>query len=280
MPAAWIGGALGADAPFQRPAEVGNPMKLKTETINGVAYAVLTAEGLPIYVHDDGKEVGSDAASTVATISRLNGEARDHRIGKEKAETALKAFEGLEPAVARDAIEKLSKIDAKKLVEAGDMDAAIQAALKPYVEKLGAAEKTTAELTASLHKQTIGNKFAQSKFAAEKLTPAGVDLIRTIYGERLKVEGETIYGVDPGGQKIYSRTRHGEPADFDELIETFVDQYPHKDHILKTTMQPGGGAPNGGPGGGGSKTMKTSEFNALPAKDRAEKMAAGVTLVD
>lgn len=252
-------------------------MKLKTETLNGVNYAVLTAEGLPVYIHDDGKEAGFDAAATVATISRLNGEARDHRIGKERAENALKAFEGLDPAAARDAMDKLSKIDAKALVAAGDMDAAIQAALKPYVEKLGAAEKTTAELTASLHKQTIGSKFAQSKFASEKLTPAGVDLIRTIYGDRLKVEGDTIYGVDPAGQKLYSRTRHGEPADFDEVIEAFVDQYPHKDHILKATTQPGGGAPQGG-GGSGAKVMKQSDFDALGPKDRAAKMAEGYTI--
>jgi len=253
-------------------------MKLKTETLNGVAYAVLTAEGLPVYTHDDGKEIGFDAASTVATISRLNAEARDHRLGKEKAEGSLKVYEGLDPAVARDAIDKLSKIDAKALVAAGDMDAAIQAALKPYVEKLAAAEKTTGELTTSLHKQTIGSKFAQSKFAAEKLTPAGVDLIRTIYGDRLKVDGETIYGVDPAGQKLYSRTRHGEPADFDEVIEALVETYPHKDHILKGTVGAGGGAPQG-QGGAHGKTMKQAEFDSLPAKERAAKMSDGFTVV-
>jgi hypothetical protein len=252
-------------------------MKLKTEQVNGVTYAVLTTDGLPVYIHDDGKEAGFDAASTVATISRLNGEAKGHREGKEKAEAALKAFEGLDPAGARDAIDKLSKIDAKKLVEAGDMDAAIQAAIKPYVEKQATLEKSNGELTASLHKQTIGSKFAQSKFAAEKLTPAGVDLIRTIFGDRLKVEGESIFGVDTTGQKLYSRTRHGEPADFDEVIETFVESYPHKDHILKGQVGTGSGAPNSG-APSGAKVMKQTEFDALPPKDRAAKMAEGFTI--
>ena len=36
-------------------------MKLKTQTIDGKTYAEVDAQGLPVYVHDDGKEVGFDA---------------------------------------------------------------------------------------------------------------------------------------------------------------------------------------------------------------------------
>lgn len=254
-------------------------MKLKTFTHEGVEYAVLS-EGKPVYVHDDGKEVPFDAPGTVATISRLNGEARGHRERAEKAERDLKVFEGLDPASARDAIDKLSKIDAKKLVEAGDMDAAIQAAIKPYADKLAAADKTTAELTAALSKETVGNRFAMSKFASEKLTPAGVDLIRTIYGDRLKVEDGKVIGVDPTGAKIYSRARPGEIADFDEVIETLVEAYPHKAHILKSSGATGSGAKSGDGSLSGAKIMRRAEFDALSPKDRAAKMSEGVTLTD
>ncbi|HCN7009661.1 TPA: hypothetical protein N6133_002632 [Escherichia coli] len=36
-------------------------MKLKTVEINGKQYAEIDTAGLPVYVHDDGKEIGFDA---------------------------------------------------------------------------------------------------------------------------------------------------------------------------------------------------------------------------
>ena len=81
-------------------------MKLKTVTIENKTYAEVNEQGLPIYVHDDGKEVAHDAAQTVATISRLNGEAKTNRERYEKAESTLKAFEGIEdPDAAKKAID-------------------------------------------------------------------------------------------------------------------------------------------------------------------------------
>ena len=68
-------------------------MKLKTVTIEGKTYAEVNEQGLPLYIHDDGKEVAHDAPQTVATISRLNGEAKINRERYEKAESALKTFE-------------------------------------------------------------------------------------------------------------------------------------------------------------------------------------------
>ena len=253
-------------------------MQLQTIEIEGKTYA-LVQDGKPVYKGEDGKEVAFDAPGTVATISRLNGEAKSHRERAEKAEGSLKAFEGIDPAKAKEAAEKLSLIDAKKLVEVGDMDAAIQAAIKPYAEKLAAAEKTNGDLATSLSRETVGNRFAMSKFAAEKLTPAGVDLVRTIYSDRLKVEDGRVYGVNQDGSKMLSIGRPGELADFDEVIETFVNAYPHKEHILKASGAAGSGAQGGG-GGGGSKTMKASDFAALGPKEQAAKMAEGITLVD
>ena len=68
-------------------------MKLKTVTIDGKVYAEVDGDK-PIYIHDDGKEMPHDAPHSVATIARLNNEAKTHREAKEAAEKALKAFEG------------------------------------------------------------------------------------------------------------------------------------------------------------------------------------------
>lgn len=250
-------------------------MQLKTVTIDGKTYAEVS-DGKPLYVQD-GKEIAFDAPGTVATISRLNGEAKGHREAKEAAETALKTFEGLDAGKARDAIDKLSKIDAKKLVEAGDMDAAIQAAIRPYTEELATLKQANGDLTGQLHKAVIGAGFSQSKFATEKLTPAGVDLIRTMFGERLKVDKGMVYGVDANGQKLYSKARPGEPASFDEVVETLVESYPFKEHILKGSGHQGTGKDPGAPGvtGGKGKTIPKTEFDAMGAKDRAAFMTSG-----
>lgn len=57
-------------------------MKLKTVEVNGKSYAEVDANGLPVYVHDDGKEIGFDAVQAVGKISSLNGEAKSHREAK------------------------------------------------------------------------------------------------------------------------------------------------------------------------------------------------------
>lgn len=253
-------------------------MKIKTVEVNGATYGVVS-DGKPVFVEDDGSEVAIDVANTKATISRLNGEAKGHRERAEKAEAALKVFEGLDPAAARDALDKMSRLDAKKLVEAGDMDAAIQAAIKPYAEKLGAADAKIGELTGSLNKEVIGNRFGMSKFAAEKLTPAGVDLIRAMYADKIKVEGGAVVGYDANGQKIYSRSRPGEVADFDEVISAFVESYPYKEHIMKGTGHSGGGA-QPGKGQPGAKVMTRAEYDKMSPADRAAKFKDGYKVSD
>ncbi|MCS5880838.1 hypothetical protein LNP17_13745 [Klebsiella variicola subsp. variicola] len=44
------------------------------------------------------------------------------------------------------------------------------------------------------------------------------------------------------GNKIYSRSKPGELAAFDEALEFLVEQYPQKDHILKASGNQGGGS--------------------------------------
>lgn len=64
----------------------GTNMKLKTVEINGKQYAEIDTAGLPVYVHDDGKEIGFDAPLATKKITELNGEAKNHRLAKEAAE--------------------------------------------------------------------------------------------------------------------------------------------------------------------------------------------------
>lgn len=232
-------------------------MKLK---IDADGHAVLQ-DGKPVYVHDDGKEVAFDAAATVGTISRINGEAKSHRERAEVAETKLKAFEGIDdPTAARKAIETVKNLDHKKLVDAGEVEkvkaeaiAAVKAQFEPIV-----AERDT--LKSDLYAEKIGGAFSRSKFIADKAAiPA--DLVQARFGQNFKIEDGKTVAVDLTGNKIFSRSRPGETADFEEALEILIDQYPYKEQILKGTGSSGSGAkPGNGNGGGQSQVKRRSEF--------------------
>lgn len=240
-------------------------MKLKLDD-NGNA---VLQDGKPVYVHDDGKEVAFDAPGTVATITRLNAEAKTHREGKEAAEKALKAFEGIEDgAAAKKALELVANLDAKKLVDAGEVEKVKQEIAKGYQAQLDEANSKVQTFEQQLYAEKIGGSFARSKVVTDKLAvPA--DMVQATFGSRFKIEEGKVVAYDATGNKIFSRTRPGELADFDEALESLVEQYPHKDHILKSSGANGGGAPNGGgnptiPKGnlGGSKADRLAAINA------------------
>ncbi len=242
-------------------------MKLKLDE-NG---NVVLQDGKPVYVHDDGKEVAFDAPATVATITRLNAEAKNHREAKETAEKALKAFDGIEdPKAAVRALETISNLDQKKLIDAGEVEKVKAEISKAFQGQLDEANSKAQTLEQQLYSEKIGGSFARSKFISEKLViPA--DMVQATFGKNLKVEEGKVVAYDSHGQKIFSDARPGELADFDEAIAKLVDQYPHKNSILKGPQANGGGAASNGGLSGNQKTMTRAQFEALAP---AERMSA------
>ena len=244
-------------------------MKLKTQTIDGKTYAEVNEHGLPIYVHDDGKEVAHDAAQTVATITRLNGEAKTNRERYEKAESALKTFEGIEdPAAAKKALETLKNFDDKKLVDAGEVEKVKAEAIKATEDKYAPIVQERDAFQTQLHNELIGGGFARSKYIQDNIA-VPVDMIQATFGKNFQIEDGKVVAVGADGQKIYSRTRPGEVADFDEALESLVGGYQHKDSILKGS-QAGGAGYQGGGSQGGAKIMSRQQFDALDPTGRAQ----------
>lgn len=254
-------------------------MKLKTTEIDGKTYAVVQ-DGNPVYVHDDGKEAPFDAAGTVSTIRARNAEAKANRERAEAAETALKAFDGIDDAkAARDALATLAKLDQKKLIDAGQVDAAVAAALKPVQDKLDAEAKRASTLEQQLHGEIVGGSFARSKYIADKLAiPA--DMVQAAFGNRFKVAEGKLAATLPDGSPIYSRANPGKPAEFDEALEILIDVYPHKDSILKADNKPGSGAPINGNGKTGNRSITRAAFDSLDARGRMAHVGSGGTVTD
>ena len=248
-------------------------MKLKLDE-NG---HVVVQDGKPVYVHDDGKEVAFDAPQTVATITRLNGEAKTHREAKEQFEAQVKAFEGLDPVKVKEALGIVQNLDAKKLVDAGEVDkvkAEITDALKktyePQIQQLTTERDAVQQ---QLHSELIGGGFARSKFIQDNIA-VPMDMIQATFGKNFQIENGKVVAVGADGQKIYSRARPGEVADFDEALESLVGGYQHKDSILKGGQGSGGGFQGGGGNKSGPKSLaecKTKEEKIAYMKQVGEQ---------
>lgn len=240
-------------------------MKLKTVTIDGKTYAEVQ-NNQPIYVHEDGSEVPHDAPHTVATISRLNGEAETHREAKEQLEKQVKAFEGLDPEQAKQALITVQNLDMKKLVDAGEVDkvkAEITEALKKtYEPQLQQLQQERDAVQQQLHGELIGGGFARSKFIQDNIA-VPMDMVQNTFGKNFKIEDGKVVAYGADGQKIYSRSRPGEVADFDEALETLVGGYQHKDSILKGSQAGGGGFQ----GGGHNTGVKRGQMDAKAKAD-------------
>ena len=240
-------------------------MKLKL-TAEGLA---VVQDGKPVYVHDDGKEVAFDAPGTVATISRLNSEAKGHRERAEAAEAALKPFAGIEDAAkARKALDLVANLDAKKLVDAGERDKAIEQAMKAVEDRFAPIVKQKELLESQLQDHMVGGAFSRSKYIAEKFAtegPAGVEIAQALFGKQLKVEDGKVVAYDANGAKIYSRVRPGELASADEAIEQLVESHPYKAHLIKGSGASGGGAHSGaGASGNGFSGQLKGKLDGTP----------------
>lgn len=244
-------------------------MKLKLDE-NG---HVVVVDGKPVYVDDAGKEYPMDVPQMYGKITSLTSEAKGHREAREALEQKLAGFEGIENAEdARKAISIVKALDEKKLVDAGKVEEIKAAAIKAHEEQAAAAAKTHATelkkitderdmIRSQFHSEKIANHFAGSKFIKERVA-VPVDLFQSQFGRAFSVDTDgALVATGSDGNKIYSRSRPGELADFDEAIEILVEGYAYKDNILKGSGHSGGGSDQNNKGGGsGGGKEKDADF--------------------
>lgn len=237
-------------------------------------------DGNPVYVDGAGNEGTIDGG----TISRLNGEAKSHRERAEAAETKLKSFEGIaDPAAAIKAIETVSKLDARKLIDAGEVDKVRDEISKGFTAQIAERDEKLAKANGDLNNLRLSTAFNSSKFIQTRIA-VPVEMFQATFGQYFKNEDGKIVAVGADGNKIYSKKRIGELADMDEAIEMIVENYPHKDSILKAPNNTGGGNTGGGGGSGNGRFISRAEFNKLdPNAQAATAASAGkgeVTITD
>ena len=252
-------------------------MPLKVVEVEGTTYAEVK-DGKPVYVGDDGAEALYDGEELAAHVTRLNGESATRRRELREAQEKLGAFDGIEdPEAARKALTTVKNLDDKKLVDAGEVDkvkeAAIQATKEQYENQIkqqyepGLKERD--DLKTALHKEMIGGRFARSAFISEKVA-VPTQMVEATYGPHFSIEDGKVVAKDTAGNQIYSKSKPGEVADFEEALQILIDTSPFRDSILRGPNKNGSGAPGSGGGGApGEKTITRAEYDTMMKNDPA-----------
>lgn len=231
-------------------------------------------DGNPIWIDANGGEI-SVAGDT---INRLNGEARDLRTAKEAAETKLAAFKDIkDPALALKAIETVGKLDAKKLIDAGEVDKLTDTIKAQFTAEATELRKANGELQSKFDNSQINAVFAQSDFVRERLAVPR-DMFEASFRSHFKIEDGKIKAFDRDGNQLMSKKNMGSPASPDEALELLVEMHPQKDTILKANTGSGSGNNGGGGGRGGGRFVKRADFEKMTATEQsatAEAMNKG-----
>lgn len=237
------------------------------------------ANGNPIYVDTAGKEMSVEQG----TISRLNAEAKSHRERAEDAEKALAPFKGIDPAKAREAIDTVSKLDAKKLIDAGEVDKVRDQVKAEFTTQLTEKDNALKTTQAELDNLRVKSVFDGSEFIRERVAMPR-DFFEAAMRGNFKVEEGKVVAYDKAGNRLMSKRSVGEYASPDEALELLVDAHPQKDTILKAAG--GGGSGNSGGGGnrGGGRVVRRADFDAMKPQDQAATAAAAqkgeITIAD
>lgn len=237
-------------------------------------------DGNPVYIDASGREmlVRHD------TISKANAEAKSFREAKEALETQLKDYDGLDAKLAREAIEKLKKIDAKQLIDAGKVDEVKQQIQSEYEKQLREKDSLADQLQQRLNNMQVDSIFSQSDFVRNNIA-VPQDMFEASFRNYFKVEDGKIVAYDKSGNRLMSKQNIGEFATPDEALKLLVESHPQKDTILKADTGNGSGA-DGASGyrGTSSRIVKRSEFETLPPMKQQEvikKVTSGeVKIVD
>jgi hypothetical protein len=242
---------------------------------------IAMTDGKPVWVHPDGKEAPFDAEAALNKITSLNGESAARKTELRDAMDKLKVLDGIENpsdfmSQARKAMDTVKNLQDKQLIDAGDAEKVKEEIRKAMQGQIDDLKKNLSDKDAVLVREMIGGRFARSKFITDKLAiPA--DLVEARFGAAFKIEDGKVVAQDHHGNKLFSREKPGETADFDEALSMLVDAYPHKENILKGSGASGGGAQGGGGGHHAPGTISRTDGKGFLAN--LDKVASGAIKV-
>ena len=241
---------------------------------------VLT-DGNPVWIEEDGTEKTVNYSAMADSLRKANREAAERKAALRELEPLKAAVEGIEDLpgfvkTAKKNAELVAAMDAKAKQGEEDTQARIAAALKPVQDKLAESENARAELTSRYNAEKIGNAFAGSKYAAEKLQSAA--LARELFARNFSVEDGELVARSVTGEPLYNG--EGKPANFDEALAQLVAASPYQSMLVKGSTANGSGANPGTSNVHGYKTMSRGDFDKLNPAEKMKAVKDGVSITD
>lgn len=238
------------------------------------------------------KPFALDAIHLFGKIPALQEEAKGHRLKAKEATDRLVVFGDLDPETARKALETVKNLKSGDLTKAEDVEklkkdissafeGQIAEVKKGYEQQLSDAAGELTQKDAKIYHLLVSNKFANSKyFTGGDKSPSILkpDVAESYLGRYFKLEEGKVVAYDFVGNKIMSKTRPGELANFDEALDFIIENHPQKDAILRAI--PGGSGAHEGGGASGEKTINRSQFEAMDAMAKQKYMSGGGLVKD
>ena len=266
------------------------PMIYKmSEDKDGNKAILVDEKGLPIVIDNDKEDdagFGIDAIHLLSKVPALQEEAKNHRLKAKETSEKLKVFDGIDPTKATEAMQIAANLTAGDLTKKEEVErikketedawsGKISELNKVHEIAIKEKETTISNMDLDLRQSLLSNNFAKSphfsgKEPVTRLTP---DIAEAYFGKSFKIE--TVDGRRKavgyiGEDVIYSKSKPGTLADFDEAMDRIIDAYPMKDVILHKST--GSGAQGGG-GGPRSQTISGSDPEAFG--NNLEAIASG-----
>jgi hypothetical protein len=224
--------------------------------------------GNPV-VKDGDSEYELDAIHLNSKIPELQKEAKNHRLKAKELQEKLDNFQGIDdPDKAREALKTVQNLEDKKLIDAGKAEEMKRQIQDQYDSKIAEKDQELSKRDQQIHKLVVSNAFANSQTINDQ-TILPPDVAEAYFGKHFQVEDGKAVAYDHSGNPIYSREKPGEPAPFDEALQTIINQHPQKDRILKAAPG-GGGTP---PGNGG--TPPPGDWHKMSPAERLNAARSG-----
>ena len=235
--------------------------------------------GNPVWVFADGKESVFEGDHITQKLSDLSKENEKWRKQARDAQTKVESFGEIDIEQAKKALNIVSNLDAKKLIDAGEAEKVRAEAVRAEQERVRALSEENQSLKDGIYSEKLENSFAQSELVQKKLAIPS-RFAKDSFGKAFKLEDGKMVAYDESGNKIYSREKPGELAGFDEALSMLIDRHPDKARILLDSGKSGGGAGPGGAGGGGAKTITRGQYKQMTPAEQSAHIKGGGTVTD
>jgi hypothetical protein len=274
------------------------PKKWKIKVSDDEHKTPVFADGKPVYIDPDGKEVALDPISMYQKIIDLGKESKTHREAGDALKESFKIFEGIDDlgewkTKADESIKTVENFNEKDWLKADKVEK-LKADMKDAYDEQVEGVRKSFDVKELDYKTIIGkkdnqirtlmvsNKFATSPFFSgpDPKTNLPPEIAETYFGKYFKVEEDkktlklNLVAYNESGDQILSRENPGDIAGFNEAMSFIFDLYPGKDQLLRGGKPGSGGSGgHGGDGGAGDDDLEKLQKQYAEAQKEGDSKA-------